>query len=68
MTSYSSTQCPPPLVLGALLFTAPRLWPSSCEAVLAPQQPLSVRPYEGPKLDRLSAVGFESPAKPPIPQ
>jgi hypothetical protein len=30
MTSHSSVQCAPPEALGALLFTAPRLFPSSC--------------------------------------
>ena len=44
MTSYSSTQCPPPLVFGAVLLTAPRLCPSSWAAIEGAQQPLSERP------------------------
>ncbi len=68
MMSHSSTQWPPLLELGALLLTAPRLWPSSCAAVWPPQQPESVRPYEGPKLLRLSWPGRSSPAKVPMPQ
>lgn len=55
-------------MLGALLLTAPRLCPSSWAAVCPPQQPLSVRPYEGPKLLWLVWPGRSSPAKVPMPQ
>jgi hypothetical protein len=68
MTSYSSTQCPALLELGALLLTAPRLWPSSCAATPAFQHPLSLRPYDGPPLLRLAAPARSSPANVPIPQ
>ena len=67
-SQYAVKDIAPRLVFGALLFTAPRLWPSSCAAVEPPQQPESVRPYEGPKLDRLSWPGRSSPAKVPMPQ
>ena len=68
MMSHSSVQWPALLEFGALLFTAPRLWPSSWAAVVPLQQPESVRPYEGPKLLRLSWPERSSPAKVPIPQ
>src|SRR5687767_14034029 len=68
MTSYSSTQCAPFEVLGALLFTAPRLWPSSWAAVDASQQPLSTLPYDGPEFERLLSDFRVSPANSPMPQ
>src|SRR3954471_18005543 len=68
MTSNSSRQCPALLELGALLLTEPRLCPSSCAATLGAQQPESLRPYDGPPLLRLFAVGRSSPANEPMPQ
>src|SRR5690348_8918586 len=68
MTSCSSRQCPALLELGALFCTAPRLWPSSCEATAADQQPESARAYDGPLLLRLVGPGLSSPMNEPIPQ
>src|SRR5678816_1988151 len=68
MTSHSSVQCPPPLEFGALLFTAPSVWLSSCAAVEAPQQLRSTRANEGPELLRLASDLRVSPANSPIPQ